>query len=74
MSFISALRGSARMLRLPSARGPNSEPPWNQPMMLPSASIFAVSLQMSGLGVALLTAGPSLVHRVLNLLVAVGLP
>ena len=30
-SFISAWRGSARMLRLPSARGPNSKRPWNQP-------------------------------------------
>ena len=32
---ISGLRGSPRMLRLPSARGPNSMRPWNQPPTLP---------------------------------------
>src|SRR5215510_13542902 len=46
LSFMSARRGSARMLRLPSARGPNSERPWNQPNTLPSESSFADSRQM----------------------------
>ena len=49
LSFISAVRGSARMLRLPSARGPNSERPWNQPNTLPSDSNFAVSAQILSL-------------------------
>src|SRR5262249_24518290 len=35
-------RGSARIERLPSARGPNSIRPWNQPTALPSASACAV--------------------------------
>ena len=33
---------SARIERLPSARGPNSMRPWNQPTALPSASACAV--------------------------------
>ena len=35
---ISGFRASPRMLRSPSARGPNSMRPWNQPTTLPSAS------------------------------------
>ena len=35
-------RGSPRIERLPSARGPNSMRPWNQPTALPSASARAV--------------------------------
>ena len=35
MSFMSARRGSARMLRLPSARGPHSKRPCAQPTTLP---------------------------------------
>ncbi len=38
----SAPRGSARIERLPSARGPTSLRPWNQPMILPSAIAAAV--------------------------------
>ena len=41
-SFISARRGSARMLRLPSARGPHSVAPWNQPTIFPAAMCRAV--------------------------------
>ena len=36
-SFMSSRRASARMLRLPSARGPHSMRPWYQPMTLPAA-------------------------------------
>ena len=35
---IFGLRGSPMMLRLPSARGPNSMRPSNQPTIFPSAS------------------------------------
>ena len=42
MSFTAALRGSARMLRLPSARGPASSAPWNQPTTFPPATNRAV--------------------------------
>ena len=34
-TFMSMLRGSAKMLRLPSARCPNSIRPWNHPTILP---------------------------------------
>ena len=37
MSFMSARRGSATIERLPSARGPNSIRPWNQPTTSPAA-------------------------------------
>ena len=43
MSRISGRRGSHRMLRLPSARGPHSIRPWNQPTTLPFAISAAVS-------------------------------
>ena len=36
LSFISAFLGSARMLLLPKARGPNSILPWYQPTTFPS--------------------------------------
>src|SRR6266851_1206300 len=46
-AFISGSRGSARIERLPSARGPNSIRPWNQPRILPcdrsSAAVAAAS-------------------------------
>ena len=42
MSRMSARRGSARMLRLPSARAPHSMRPWNQPTISPSAIRAAV--------------------------------
>ena len=42
MSRISTRRGSHRMLRLPSARGPHSIRPWNQPTTLPFAISAAV--------------------------------
>src|SRR5271170_7612664 len=42
MSFISGRRGSAKMLRLPSARGPHSAAPWNQPTIFPSAMCRAL--------------------------------
>ncbi len=35
-AFARGERGSQRMLRPPSARGPSSEPPWNQPTILPA--------------------------------------
>ena len=41
------LRGSPRIERLPSARGPNSIRPWNQPMASPSASALAVVSSIS---------------------------
>src|SRR5438270_467766 len=44
MSFMSWRRGSARIERLPRARGPNSMRPWNQPTILPSARAVAVQL------------------------------
>ncbi len=37
---MSARRGSQTMERLPSARGPHSMRPWNQPITLPSAIGF----------------------------------
>ena len=43
MSRMSRRRGSARMLRLPSARAPHSMRPWNQPTTSPSASRAAVA-------------------------------
>ena len=43
ISFISARRGSARILRLPSARGPHSVAPWNQPTIFPAAMRRAVA-------------------------------
>ena len=45
VSRIFGSRGSARMLRPPSARGPNSMRPWNQPITLPSARSRAVGGQ-----------------------------
>ena len=39
---MSARRGSPRIERLPSARGPHSMRPWNQPTTLPSAIAAAV--------------------------------
>ena len=45
MSFMSARRGSPRIERLPSARGPHSSRPWNQPITLPSAIACAVRRQ-----------------------------
>ena len=42
MSFMSARRGSPRIERLPSARGPHSMRPWNQPITLPSEIACAV--------------------------------
>ena len=51
---ISGRRGSPRMLRAPSARGPNSIRPWNQPITFPSASrsaTFSVRLSSSSLRV-----------------------
>ena len=47
-SFIAGSRGSARMLRFPRARSPNSMPPWNQPTIFPPAMRRAAS--SSGLG------------------------
>jgi hypothetical protein len=46
-SFTTALRGSARMLRLPRALGPISAGPWNQPTSWSSASSWAVRSTMS---------------------------
>ena len=43
---MAGLRGSPRIERLPSARGPNSIRPWNQPTAWPSASAWAVSSSM----------------------------
>src|SRR2546430_1810252 len=40
--FMSARRGSQRIERFPSARGPHSMRPWNQPTTLPSAIAWAV--------------------------------
>ncbi len=40
---ISGLRASPRMLRLPSARGPNSMRPWNHPPTWPAARRAATS-------------------------------
>src|SRR5260370_28160973 len=40
-AFISGSRGSARIERLPSARGPNSIRPWNQPRIFPFESSSA---------------------------------
>ena len=48
MSFILGLRASARMLRLPSERGPYSMRPWNQPMILPSAIDRATNSSRAG--------------------------
>ena len=42
---MSARRGSPRIERLPSARGPHSMRPWNQPITLPSAIACAVCRQ-----------------------------
>ncbi len=47
ISFMSARRGSQRIERLPSARGPHSMRPWNQPTTLPSAIAAAVRRQSS---------------------------
>ena len=44
---MSGERGSPRIERLPSARGPNSMRPWNQPTALPSASVVARSRRAS---------------------------
>ena len=41
MLFMSARRGSQTIERLPSARGPHSMRPWNQPTTLPSATAAA---------------------------------
>jgi hypothetical protein len=41
------LRGSPRIERLPSARGPNSIRPWSQPMASPSANALAVVSSIS---------------------------
>ena len=43
LACISAWIGEARIDRAPSARGPNSMRPWNQPMTLSRARISAVS-------------------------------
>ena len=48
-SFISALRGSASMLRPPSARGPHSAGPWYHPTTAPSAMSPAVLDRRSAL-------------------------
>jgi hypothetical protein len=37
MSFMSSRRGSTTIDRLPSARGPNSIRPWNQPTTSPAS-------------------------------------
>ena len=52
-------RGSPRMLRAPSARGPNSIRPWNQPTTLPSASSSATCSQQLGLVVERAVRGAS---------------
>ncbi len=44
---MSDLLGSAIILRLPKARGPNSVLPWNHPMIAPSDICLAVILQSS---------------------------
>jgi hypothetical protein len=41
------VRGSVTMLRAPSARGPSLLPPWNQPMICPSAIIWVAVAAMS---------------------------
>lgn len=41
------VRRPARTLRAPSARGPSSLPPWNHPMIFPSAMIWAAVRAMS---------------------------
>src|SRR6267142_5508866 len=41
LMFISGSRGSARIERLPSARGPNSIRPWYQPRIFPCDNISA---------------------------------
>ena len=43
VSRMAGSRASARMERAPSARGPNSMRPWNQPTTCPSASASAVA-------------------------------
>ena len=47
IAFMSARRGSQTIERLPSARGPHSMRPWNQPTTLPSAIAAAVRRQSS---------------------------
>ena len=46
---IAGSRGSPRIERLPSARGPNSMRPWNQPTAFPFASAEAVPWISSGI-------------------------
>ena len=48
VACIAGDRGSPRMLRAPSARGPNSIRPWNQPTILPSARSPATCSTRSG--------------------------
>src|SRR6266849_4126923 len=48
VSFMWSGRGSARIDRFPSAQGPASALPWNQPVMLPAASRRAASREGSG--------------------------
>ena len=45
---MSERRGSPRIDRLPSARGPHSIRPWNQPMTRPAAMAAAVRWYKAG--------------------------
>ena len=56
---MSARRGSHRIERLPSARGPHSMRPWNQPTTLPSAMAAAVRRQSSPSSAMSSTAQPA---------------
>src|SRR6266478_5827868 len=56
--FMSARRGSHTIERFPSARGPHSIRPWNQPTTLPSAIVPAVRLQSSASSAMSSTAQP----------------
>ena len=63
-SLFSAGRGSARMLRLPSARGPNSDRPCTQPITPPAASSSAGLAADVGAGLEFQEAGPIAQRRV----------
>ena len=71
-SRISARRGSARIERLPSARGPISKRPWNQPTILPSARSCATRRSICASGMRRYCR-PALSSACRMLVVAVGL-
>ena len=56
---MSARRGSPMIERLPSARGPHSMRPWNQPITSPRATAAAVRLQSSPSSPVLSTRQPA---------------